>query len=215
MVADIADVDRTTAKVINLGIMYGMGIGKLANVMGGIEFSEAKAIRNDYDERVPFIKEMASSVMKAASERQEIKTLAGRKCRFPMRELKGYNKGSSSLIHKDRLEERWEDVLATPLDERDQGWKKLDPSRYQVAFTYKSLNRLIQASSADQTKMAMKLCFDHGYLPMLTVHDELCFSIKSEEDVPIIKELMENCVPDLSIPSVIDVGIGTDWGNAK
>lgn len=215
MVADIADVDRTTAKVINLGIMYGMGIGKLANVMGGIEFSEAKAIRNDYDERVPFIKEMASSVMKAASERQEIKTLAGRKCRFPMRELKGYNKGSSSLIHKDRLEERWEDVLATPLDERDQGWKKLDPSRYQVAFTYKSLNRLIQASSADQTKMAMKLCFDHGYLPMLTVHDELCFSIKSEEDVPVIKELMENCVPDLSIPSIIDVGIGTDWGNAK
>jgi len=85
----------------------------------------------------------------------------------------------------------------------------------QVAFTYKSLNRLIQASSADQTKMAMKLCFDHGYLPMLTVHDELCFSIKSEEDVPVIKELMENCVPDLSIPSIIDVGIGTDWGNAK
>lgn len=215
MVADIADVDRTTAKVINLGIMYGMGIGKLANVMGGIEFSEAKAIRNDYDEKVPFIKEMASSVMKAASERQEIKTLAGRKCRFPMRELKGYNKGSSSLIHKDRLEERWEDVLATPLDERDQGWKKLDPSRYQVAFTYKSLNRLIQASSADQTKMAMKLCFDHGYLPMLTVHDELCFSIESEEDVPIIKDLMENCVPDLSIPSIIDVGMGSDWGNAK
>ena len=215
MVADIADVDRSTAKVINLGIMYGMGIGKLASIMGDIEFSEAKAIRNDYDERVPFIKAMASSVMKVASERQEIRTLLGRKCRFPMRELKGYNKGSSSLIHKDRLEERWEDVLATPLEERDQGWKAMDPARYQVAFTYKSLNRLIQASSADQTKMAMKVCVEKGYLPMLTVHDELCFSIEKDEDIAVIKELMENCVPDMAIPSVIDTGIGTDWGNAK
>tara|TARA_R110002167_G_scaffold63879_1_gene180664 strand:+ start:8685 stop:10613 length:1929 start_codon:yes stop_codon:yes gene_type:complete len=215
MVADIADVDRTTAKVINLGIMYGMGIGKLANVMGGIPFEDAKAIRNDYDEKVPFIKGMASSVMKVAAERQEIRTLLGRKCRFPMRELKGYNKGASSLIHKDRLEERWEDIMDTPLEEREAGWKSKDPQRYQVAFTYKSLNRLIQASSADQTKMAMKLCFDHGYLPMLTVHDELCFSIKSEEEVKEIKHLMENCVPDFSIPSIIDVGTGTDWGNAK
>ena len=215
MVADIADVDRTTAKVINLGIMYGMGIGKLANVMGGIPFEDAKAIRNDYDEKVPFIKGMASSVMKVAAERQEIRTLLGRKCRLPMRELKGYNKGASSLIHKDRLEERWEDIMDTPLEEREAGWKSKDPQRYQVAFTYKSLNRLIQASSADQTKMAMKLCFDHGYLPMLTVHDELCFSIKSEEEVKEIKHLMENCVPDFSIPSIIDVGTGTDWGNAK
>tara|TARA_R110000824_G_scaffold283214_1_gene471564 strand:- start:374 stop:2302 length:1929 start_codon:yes stop_codon:yes gene_type:complete len=215
MVADIADVDRTTAKVINLGIMYGMGIGKLANVMGGIPFEDAKAIRNDYDEKVPFIKGMASSVMKVAAERQEIRTLLGRKCRFPMRELKGYNKGASSLIHKDRLEERWEDIMDTPLEDREAGWKSKDPQRYQVAFTYKSLNRLIQASSADQTKMAMKLCFDHGYLPMLTVHDELCFSIKSEEEVKEIKHLMENCVPDFSIPSIIDVGTGTDWGNAK
>jgi DNA polymerase I-like protein with 3'-5' exonuclease and polymerase domains len=63
--------------------------------------------------------------------------------------------------------------------------------------------------------MAMKLCADHGFLPMLTVHDELCFSIKSEEDAKKIKDLMENCVPDLCIPSIIDVGMGTDWGNAK
>jgi DNA polymerase I-like protein with 3'-5' exonuclease and polymerase domains len=105
--------------------------------------------------------------------------------------------------------------MATPLEDRDQGWKSLDPARYQVAFTYKSLNRLIQASSADQTKMAMMVCVEKGYLPMLTVHDELCFSIENDEQVAEIKYLMENCVPDMAIPSVIDTGIGTDWGNAK
>ena len=218
MVADIADVDRSTAKTINLGIMYGMGLGKLANVMGNISFEEARQIRDEYDEKVPFIRAMAAAVMEVASKRKEVRTLLGRKCRFPMRELKGFNRDSSSLIHADRLEERWRDVLNTPLEEREDGWKGFDPNRFQVAFTYKSLNRLIQASSADQTKMAMLVCAEKGFTPMLTVHDELCFPInwlEEEEEVTKIKDLMENCVPDLRVPSRIDVGIGDNWGDAK
>ena len=76
-------------------------------------------------------------------------------------------------------------------------------------------NRLIQASSAEQTKAAMKACVDHGHWPMLTVHDELCFSIESDEQVAEIKGLMENCVPTLTIPSKVDVGLGENWGLAK
>ena len=85
---------------------------------------------------------------------------------------------------------------------------------YQVAFTYKALNRLIQASSADQTKQAMLDCAAKGHVPMLTVHDELCFSIEGDE-VPEIKDLMEQCVPKLNIPAKVDVGIGKNWGDAK
>ena len=214
MIADIADVDRSTAKIVNLGIMYGMGVGKLASVMGNISFEEARELRNDYDEKVPFIREMASSVMEVASLRNEIRTLMGRKCRFPMRELRGYNRDSGSLIHADKLEERWRDILSIPQEDREKGWEKFNPDRYQVAFTYKALNRLIQGSSADQTKMAMKVCADHGYLPMLTVHDELCFSI-NDDQVKEIKDLMENCIPELQIPSRIDVGTGTNWGNVE
>ena len=81
-----------------------------------------------------------------------------------------------------------------------------------MAFVYKALNRLIQASAADQTKQAMKDCMDHGHWPMLTVHDELCFSIESDEQVAEIKGLMENCAPGLSIPSKVDVGIGQELG---
>ena len=68
MVADIADGDRSTAKTINLGIMYGMGLGKLANVMGNISFEEARQIRDEYDEKVPFIRAMAAAVMEVASK---------------------------------------------------------------------------------------------------------------------------------------------------
>jgi DNA polymerase I-like protein with 3'-5' exonuclease and polymerase domains len=215
IVADMAGVSRTHAKTINLGIMYGMGIGKLAATLGDIPFEEAKLLRNEYDEKVPFIRALASSVMDAASKRCEVRTLLGRKCRFPMRELKGYSKEYKKPIHVDRLEERWRDVLDTPVEERDNNWASLNPERYQVAFVYKALNRLIQASAADQTKFAMKDCMDHGHWPMLTVHDELCFSIESDEQVAEIKGLMENCAPGLTIPSKVDVGLGDNWGSAK
>jgi DNA polymerase I-like protein with 3'-5' exonuclease and polymerase domains len=212
----MADVDRTRAKTINLGIMYGMGLGKLATILGGITMDEAREIRDEYDEKVPFIRTLASTVMEQASIRTEIRTLMGRKCRFPMRELRRWSKNNPvAPVHVDKLEERWKDILDTPVEDRERGWQKYNPDSYRVAFTFKSLNRLIQASSADQTKKAMKDCIEAGFWPMLTVHDELCFSIEDESHVAKIKELMENCVPDMQIPSRIDVGIGENWGTAK
>jgi DNA polymerase-1 len=215
LVADLAGVERTLAKTINLGIMYGMGIGKLAQTLGDIPFEEARTVRDEYDEKVPFIRALASAVMDVASRRAEVRTLLGRKCRFPMRELKGYSREYKKPIHVDKLEERWIDVLNTPVEERDKNWASMNPGRYQVAFVYKALNRLIQASAADQTKQAMRDCMDHGHWPMLTVHDELCFSIESDEQVVEIKSLMENCAPGLTIPSKIEVGLGDNWGSAK
>jgi DNA polymerase-1 len=215
LVADMAGVERNHAKTINLGIMYGMGIGKLAQTLGDIPFAEAKSLRNEYDEKIPFIRGLASAVMDIASKRAEIRTLLGRKCRFPMRELKGYSKEYKKPIHADKLEECWADVLNTPIEERDKNWASMNPERYQVAFVYKALNRLIQASAADQTKQAMKDCMDRGHWPMLTVHDELCFSIESDEQVTEIKKVMETCAPGLTIPSKVDVGLGENWGSAK
>ena len=56
---------------------------------------------------------------------------------------------------------------------------------------------------------------DHGHWPMLTVHDELCFSIESDKQAEEIKSLMENCSPGMKIPSKIEVGLGENWGSAK
>jgi DNA polymerase I-like protein with 3'-5' exonuclease and polymerase domains len=82
------------------------------------------------------------------------------------------------------------------------------------AFTYKALNKLIQGSAADQTKKAMLDCYNAGHTPMLTVHDELCFNIDSDEQAAEIKELMETGV-SLKVPSKIDVDIQDDWGKIE
>jgi DNA polymerase I-like protein with 3'-5' exonuclease and polymerase domains len=82
------------------------------------------------------------------------------------------------------------------------------------AFTYKALNRLIQGSAADQTKQAMLDCYNEGLTPMLTVHDELCFNIESQEQTAKIKDIMETGIP-LKVPSKIDVDIKDDWGEIE
>jgi DNA polymerase I-like protein with 3'-5' exonuclease and polymerase domains len=83
------------------------------------------------------------------------------------------------------------------------------------AFTYKALNRLIQGSAADQTKQAMIDCYKAGFKPLLQIHDELCFSIEKESDVKNVKQIMENAIDSLKVPSKVDIALGKSWGEAK
>jgi len=51
-------------------------------------------------------------------------------------------------------------------------------------------------------------------VPMLTVHDELCFSVESEDQAARIKEIMETGTP-LKIPSKIDQALADNWGEIE
>ena len=73
MVADMAEIPRKEAKTVNLGIMYGMGKKKLANVLDITE-EEATSLLNKYYERVPFVKGLADMTSRYASDRGVIRT---------------------------------------------------------------------------------------------------------------------------------------------
>ena len=62
MVADMAGISRKEAKTVNLGIMYGMGVGKLAAQLV-LSTEEAKALMAKYHQRVPFVKTLALSLI--------------------------------------------------------------------------------------------------------------------------------------------------------
>jgi DNA polymerase I-like protein with 3'-5' exonuclease and polymerase domains len=192
MVADMANIPRKQAKTVNLGIMYGMGKGKLANVMD-IEMEEAERLLSTYNQKVPFLKSLSEKAMDRAANTGVIRTWLGRKCRFDMYEpvSYGYNK-------------------ALPMEEaiKEYGSK----GRIRRAFTYKALNRLIQGSSADQTKKAMVECYKEGLCPTLTVHDELCFNIENQKQADRIVEIMTTCIPDLKIPFEVDMALCDNWG---
>ena len=190
-VADLVGIDRKQAKTIGLGLKYGMGKNKLANMLG-LNFDEASALIGKFNRRAPFVKMLSDRCMKKANEEGVIRTKLGRKCRFNMWEPKDFG------IHTP---ETFENASA-----------KYGSNNIKRAFTYKALNRLIQGSAADQTKQAIVSCSHLGYTPLLQIHDELCFNVHEEDVKKIVKE-MEGCV-ELNVPSVVDVALGNDFGSA-
>jgi DNA polymerase-1 len=83
IVADMLGVERDpTAKRMNLGMLYGMGIKALAGNLG-VEIPQARAWQNDYHERFPFGKQFLKNAEARARTRGFVFTYLGRKRRFP------------------------------------------------------------------------------------------------------------------------------------
>jgi DNA polymerase I-like protein with 3'-5' exonuclease and polymerase domains len=194
MVADLAGVSRKHAKTIGLGLMYGMGKSKLAGELG-LDFGEADELIDRFHQQVPFLKGTVNAVMKRVdnpSSGGAIRTLLGRKCRFPLWEPRAFG------LHK-------------PLP-RDQALAEYG-TQIKRAWTYKALNRLIQGSAADQTKAGMVAVHKAGFRLMLQVHDELVLSVDKKEDALEASEIMKNAV-ELMVPSKVDVEVGPNWGES-
>ncbi len=82
-VADMLGVERDpTAKRMNLGMLYGMGIEKLAHSLG-VDFTTAKIFRNKYDTIFPQAKKFREHTANTGKSREHVKTIMGRKARFP------------------------------------------------------------------------------------------------------------------------------------
>ena len=197
MVAEMANIGRKQAKTINLGMMYGMGVNKLSDQLD-IPVDEAKKLINQYHERVPFVKGLMQGVMNRLNERDasgSIRSLLGRKCRFDLWEPDSFSM-NKALPYREAVKEYG------------------DTTRLKRAYTYKALNRLIQASAADMTKQAMVNLYKMGRLPLIQVHDELAMSVEDKNDALQIAKIMESAVP-LEVPNKCDVEIGPSWGEAE
>jgi len=194
MVADMAGIERKQAKTVGLGLMYGMGKAKLATQLE-MDSDEAGDLIKEFHGKVPFLRGTIDAVMRRIEQPASggaIRTLLGRKCRFPLWEPM-----------------QWGINKALPYEE---AVAKYGP-RVKRAMTYKGLNRLIQGSAADQTKAAMVALHKAGYRVLLQVHDELALSVQNKEQAQEAARLMAHAV-QLEIPSKVDVEIGTSWGKS-
>ncbi len=185
LVSELTGVDRKQAKTIMLGVMYGMGGGKLCRSLGlptgqrtykgktrDIAGPEGEELLRRFNEGAPFVKQLSDRVTQAAEQRGYIKTLLGRRCRFPFGE------------------------------------------RGRRDWTHKALNRLIQGSAADMTKKALVAVTEAGYRLQLQIHDELDLSVSSRKEAEEIAVIMRTAVR-LSVPMKVDVEVGASWGEAK
>jgi len=219
IVADMAQISRTMAKTINLGLFYGMGKIKLQNELN-LTREKANALFSAYHAKVPFVRRLSQDLIEFAEEHKLLFTLEDRFCRFNKWETRNrewnntinryepvpiLTKEDAETAFKAELLEKFKDNVA---DNYMQDFDRY----YKPAFTYKALNRLIQGSAADMTKKAMVDLYEQGILPQIQIHDELCLSIKNDNDALVVKQTMENAIP-LEVKNKVNYKKGKNWGS--
>ena len=237
IVAEMAEISRDTAKTINLALFYGMGKMKLEQELN-LSAAEAKDLFKKYHERVPFVRKLSQVLTTFAILHKLVYTLEDRFCRF--NKWEPIDKQWNNKERKFEVSEQiWDEEIKkfrmvykpVPLLSEEEAKlrfkakqtdadKKKDPGckdfekKYQPAFTYKALNKLVQGSAADMTKKAMVDLYEKGILPHIQIHDELCISIKNEEERDTIKTIMEEAIK-LEIPNKVDYLSGPNWGKIQ
>lgn len=197
MVADMTGLLRRPAKTMNLGLAYGMGKAKMAETLG-LSLEEAEPLFIAYHKGVPFVRQLGKKCSEVAERRKFIKTILGRRRNF---NLYGPARWKKGIVPK-----HYEEAVA----EWGTGVKQY--------FTHKAMNSVIQGTAADILKQNMVDLYEAGYVPHLSIHDELVFSIQNGRDDPIreIKHIMEHPTGiDLQVPLCADVKVGENWGNMK
>lgn len=205
MVSDLTGLSRGQAKIINLGLMYGMGLAKLARSLR-VSVEEAQEIIQQYHARMPWVEGLTKFCEGRAKTRGFIRLIDGARCRFDKWEPWGNGRDTKYAAPMREAEAQ------AALDDPYHPWYRA--GRLRRADTRKAMNRGVQGGSARQTKMAMRDCYREGLLPMLQMHDEICLPIADEASGRRVQEIMIEAVK-LRVPMKVDMQFGYSWGQAS
>ncbi len=194
--------ERRLGKTINFGVIYGMGALRFARATG-VSVTDAKEFLRRFKKRYPKVFTYLEMQERLALSKGYVETLFGRR-----RIFKFDRNGLGRLLGKNPME--------IDLEIARRGGMEAQQLRAAA-------NAPIQGSSADIIKIAMvKL---HAALNssglegriLLQVHDELVLEANSS-DVNTIQKLVQNTMEKavkLTVPLVVEIGIGSNWMEAK
>ncbi|MBC8416246.1 MAG: DNA polymerase I, partial [Candidatus Cloacimonetes bacterium] len=183
---NITSDQRRYAKIINFGLMYGMGAFRVSNELG-ISRKEAAEFIDNYFSKFPTIKNYIDSVIKQAKKDGYVSTIFGRKLYLP--ELNSSNKMRVSEAER----------IATNM-----------PIQGSAADIIKiamiNLNEKIKDDP--DIKMIIQV---HDELVFEVKKDKLDFAKEL-----IVREMENALPKEYSdiVPLVVDVGIGNNWFEA-
>lgn len=175
---------RRRAKAINFGVIYGISGFGLARNLR-IPRAEAQAFIDTYFERFPGIRAYMDATVEFAKREGRVETLFGRRIHTPEINTKGPGAGFAKRA---------------------------------------AINAPIQGTAADIIRRAMirlpEVIADLPATMLLQVHDELVFEVAKDavqETVARVRAVMEAAaepVVKLSVPLVVDAGVGDTWAEA-
>ena len=172
---------RRQAKVVNFGIVYGLSPFGLSQNLG-IETSEAKKYIDAYFQKYSGVRKFIDRTLDETRREGRVKTLFGRVRPIPDINSKNFNlRGFAERT-----------AVNTPLQGTAADLIKLAMIRIDAMIRERGL----------QSKMTLQ------------VHDELVFDV-SESEVDemrsLVRDQMENVHPGLSVPLLVEIGVGKNW----
>ena len=175
---------RRRAKAINFGVIYGISGFGLARNLR-IPRADAQAFIDTYFERFPGIRAYMDETVSFAKKEGRVETLFGRRIHTPEINAKGPGAGFAKRA---------------------------------------AINAPIQGTAADIIRRAMirvpKVIAELPARMLLQVHDELVFEVAEDAVETVIDRVREvmsaaaDPVVHLSVPLVVDAGVGTNWAEA-
>jgi DNA polymerase I len=198
---EITPEERRLAKVINFGVIYGMGAQRFAREAGS-STADAKVFIERFNEQYSRVFAYLQQMQREAIANGYVTTIKGRRRYF--------NFASGSL--KSLRGKQPDEIDLSKIKFRDQ---------YDAQLLRAAANAPIQGSSADIIKIAMvklhELLKPYRANLLLQVHDELVFEVHPDdwqELQPQIKDAMESAV-NLTVPLRVEVRAGDNWMDAK
>ncbi len=185
----VSRAQRSLAKSINFGLMYGMGAFRLARD-SGMTVPEAEAFIKAYFERFPKVRQYLDETRRMAIERGYVETLLKRRRNF---EVFQNTSGARRTDLERRAAER--EAVNMPIQGTAADIIKIAMIRLHRTLYERGLH----------SKM------------ILQVHDELVLEAPEEEveeAAGLVKEVMEGAYP-MAVPLRADVKTGRNWGELK
>jgi DNA polymerase-1 len=198
----VSSDERRLGKTINFGVIYGMGAQRFARETG-VSQAQAKEFLQRYKQRYPKVFAFLELQERLALCRGYVETLLGRRRPFAFDPA-----GLGRLLGSDPL----------TLDLEAARRAGMEAQQLRAAA-----NAPIQGSSADIIKLAMvqlHAALATSGLParlLLQVHDELVLEAEPTA-MPQVRELVQRTMEQavsLSVPLVVETGVGANWMEAK
>jgi DNA polymerase-1 len=185
---EVDDTLRARAKAVNFGIIYGMSEFRLAREQG-MSREEARAFIDAYFTRYPKVRAYIDRVESEVQTSGEVRTLFGRRRRFPeLLEPEG-SRARPNAPARDQL-------LRQAVNTTVQGTA--------ADIVKRAMVRLDGALEGSRARL------------LLQVHDELVLEVPHDEAEAVterVREVMQD-VAELSVPLEVEASCGANWAEA-
>ncbi|MCC7293537.1 MAG: DNA polymerase I [Phycisphaerales bacterium] len=224
---------RSAAKAVNFGIIYGQGAFGLSRGLG-ISQAAAKRFIDRYFERYPGIRAFIDQCVAHARRHGYVETILGR--RRPIRELQSQNRqqvsfgeriavntvvqGSAADLIKRAMVDIHQELMRSrgsePRPSGSEPLKRGNGATRQISIEA-TRHQGSEAARQPGNPAAATPGLKWTARMLLQVHDELVFEVSAatvDHEARMIREKMIRAIP-LDVPIVVDVGWAKNWLAAK